>query len=73
MRQPPVKRMIGGSIPPAGADIECGNWSVECGIVRALLPGFSLSIIRGSANGRLPDFESGDGGSNPSPRTELGT
>src|SRR5258708_4383515 len=25
--------------------------------------------IRGSANGRLPDFESGDEGSNPSPRT----
>ena len=26
---------------------------------------------RGSASGRLPDFESGDGGSNPPPRTAM--
>ncbi len=28
-------------------------------------------LDRGSASGRLPDFESGDGGSNPPPRTEM--
>ena len=28
----------------------------------------SMKRIRGSANGRLPDFESGDRGSNPLPR-----
>src|SRR5262249_28160602 len=34
-------------------------------------PQGTLVCIRGSANGRLPGFEPGDEGSNPSPRTEL--
>ena len=47
---------------------------LECGVrnrQNSALEGSAFRMIRGSANGRLPDFESGDGGSNPSPRAEL--
>ncbi len=70
VRQPPVKRMIGGSIPPAGAEVLIRN--LEFGIQSAerLRHCNMLHLDRGSAKGRLPDFGSGDGGSNSSPRAE---
>ena len=69
--------MIGGSIPPAGADLmwnaECGVRNAECGVLDTqwVQWGYLIHFDRGSANGRLPDFESGDGGSIPPPRAQF--
>ena len=63
MRQPPVKRMIEGSIPSARAKLETMEIPEHFVLFVCVL------AYWGSANGRLPDFESGDEGSNPSPRT----
>ena len=47
--------------------------NAECGVLDTqwVQWGYLIHFDRGSANGRLPDFESGDGGSIPPPRAQF--
>ena len=73
VRQLPVKETIAGSTPAAAAST-CTNYRHGTQLRNSLrvglrTPSSRFSVARGSASGRLPVFEPGDGGSTPSPRT----